>query len=86
MMKKKKTLKKNPSKPFSYSTEFSLDINLNNFEGKLCAARINAFKDIFIHKRDYSTGGHNGSLKKIYWPGHSLLSLYSRCGASSQCY
>ena len=37
-MMKKKTLKKNPSnrKPskISYSTEFSLDINLNNFVRK----------------------------------------------------
>ena len=39
MMKKKK-LKKNPSnrKPISYSTEFRLDINLNNFVRKLCPA------------------------------------------------
>jgi hypothetical protein len=43
MVLKKKTLKKNPSngKPISYSTDFRLDINLNNFEGKLCAAMIN---------------------------------------------
>ena len=35
---KKKTLKKNPSnrKSISYSTEFRLDINLNNFVRKLC--------------------------------------------------
>ena len=40
---KKKTLKKNPSnrKPISYSTEFRLDINLNNFVRKLCPAMIN---------------------------------------------
>ena len=33
---KKKTLKKNPSnrKPISYSTEFRLEINLNNFVRK----------------------------------------------------
>ena len=62
-------LKKNPSnrKPISYSTEFRLDINLNNFEGKLCAAMINAFQDIFgntlhIYTLDYSTVGHDGSL------------------------
>ena len=43
---KKKTLKKNPSnrKPISYSTEFRLDINLNNFVKKLCPAMINAFQ------------------------------------------
>ena len=48
MILKKKTLKKNPSnrKPISYSTEFRLDINLNNVVGKLCAAMINAFQDI----------------------------------------
>ena len=56
------TLKKNPSKqkPISYSTEFRLDNNLNKFVGM-----INAFQDIYIlsiYKRDYSTGGHNGSL------------------------
>ena len=36
MILKKKTLKKNPSnsKPISYSTEFMLDINLNNFVRK----------------------------------------------------
>ena len=36
---KKKTLKKNPSnrKQISYSTEFRLDINLNNFVRKLYA-------------------------------------------------
>jgi hypothetical protein len=35
-MMKKKTLKKNPSnrKQISYSTEFRLDINLNNFVRK----------------------------------------------------
>jgi hypothetical protein len=35
-MMKKKTLKKNSSnrKPISYSTEFRLDINLNNFVRK----------------------------------------------------
>ena len=40
---KKKTLKKNPSnrKPISYSTEFRMDINLNNFVRKLCPAMIN---------------------------------------------
>ena len=50
MMKKKK-LKKNPSnrKPISYSTEFRLDINLNNFERKLCPAMINAFQDTFCY-------------------------------------
>ena len=38
MILKKKTLKKNLSnrKPISYSTEFRLDINLNNVLGKLC--------------------------------------------------
>ena len=48
-MMKKKTLKKNPSnrKPISYSTEFRLDINLNNFVRKLCPAMINAFQDTF---------------------------------------
>ena len=42
---KKKTLKKNSSnrKPISYSTEFRLDITLNNFVGKLCPAMINVF-------------------------------------------
>ena len=37
---KKKALKKNFSnrKPISYSTEFRLDINLNNFVRKLCPA------------------------------------------------
>ena len=42
-MMKKKTLKNNPSnrKPISYSTEFRLDINLNNFVRKLCPAMIN---------------------------------------------
>ena len=40
MILKKKTLKRNPSNrtPISYSTEFKLDINLNNFEGKLCVS------------------------------------------------
>ena len=44
MILKKKRLKKNPSnrKPISYFTEFRLDINLNNFVRKLCAAMINA--------------------------------------------
>ena len=48
---KKKTLKKNPSnqKPISYSPEFRLDINLNNFVRKLCAAMINAFQDTFCY-------------------------------------
>ena len=48
-MMKKETLKKNPSnrKPISYSTEFRLDINLNNFVRKLCPAMINAFQDTF---------------------------------------
>ena len=68
MILKKKTLKKNPfnRKPISYSTKFRLDINLNNFVRKLCPAMINAFQDTFcytcIYKRDYSTGGYNGSL------------------------
>ena len=37
---KKKTLKKNSCyrKPISYSTEFRLDIKLNNFVRKLCPA------------------------------------------------
>ena len=41
--------KKNPSnrKPISYFTEFRLDINLNNFVRKLCAAMINEFQGIF---------------------------------------
>ena len=48
---KKKKIKKNPSnrKPISYSTEFRLDINLNNFIRKLCPAMINAFQDIFCY-------------------------------------
>ena len=47
MILKKKTQKKNPSnrKPISYSTEFRLDINLNNFVRKFCEAMINAFQD-----------------------------------------
>ena len=51
MIFKKKTLKKNPSnrKPISYSTDFRLDINLNNFEGKLCAAMINGDLKCYIH-------------------------------------
>ena len=50
-MMKKKTLKKNPSnrKPISYSTEFRLDINQNNFVRKLCTAMINAFQDTFCY-------------------------------------
>ena len=38
--------KKNPSnrKPISYSTEFRLDINLNNFVRKFYAAMMNAFQ------------------------------------------
>ena len=64
MILKKKTQKKNHSnrKPISYFTEFRLDINLNNFVRKLCAAMINVFQDIlcYIYKRDYSTGGNNG--------------------------
>ena len=50
MILKKKTMKKNPSnrKPISYSTEFRLDINLNDVVGKLCAAMMNAFQDIFL--------------------------------------
>ena len=53
MVLKKKTLKKNPSyrKPISYSTEFRLD---NNFVGKFCSARINAFQDIFCWGGDGS--------------------------------
>ena len=49
MFLKKKTLKKNPSnrKPIFYSTEFRLDINLNNFVRKFCPAMINAFQDTF---------------------------------------
>ena len=71
---KKKTLKKNSSnrKPISYSAEFRLDINLNNFVRKLCPAMVNVFqgtlfKETFCYtlhlfKQDYSTGGNNGSL------------------------
>ena len=46
-MMKKKTLKKNSSnrKPISYSTEFRLDINLNNFVRKLCPAMIYVFQE-----------------------------------------
>ena len=36
-------------KPISYSTEFRLDINLNNFVRKLCPAMINAFQDTFCY-------------------------------------
>ena len=78
MILKKKTLKKNLSnrKPISYSTEFRLDINLNNFVRKLCPAMINAFLLYIpcIYKRDYSTGRNNGSLiqKNIQLLGHSL--------------
>ena len=41
--------KKNPynRKPIAYSTEFRLDINLNNFVRKLWPAMINAFQDTF---------------------------------------
>ena len=51
MILKKKTLKKNPfnQKTISYYTEFRLDINLNNFVRKLCAAMINAFQDTFCY-------------------------------------
>ena len=54
-------------KPISYSTEFRLDINLNNFVRKLCPAMINVFQETFCYtlhlfKRDYSMGGNNGSL------------------------
>ena len=47
----KKTIQKNPSnpKPNSYFTEFRLNINLNNFVGKLCAAIINAFQDFLLY-------------------------------------
>ena len=42
--------KKNSSnrKPISYSTEFRLDINLNNFVRKLCPAMINVLYLAFI--------------------------------------
>ena len=45
------TLKKNSSnrKPISYSTEFRLDINLNNYVVKLCPAMIIAFQDTFCY-------------------------------------
>ena len=51
-MMKKKTLKKIPSnrKPISYSTEFRLDINLNNFVRKLCPAMINVLYLAFINE------------------------------------
>ena len=54
-------------KPISYSTEFRQDINLNTFVRKLCPAMINVFQETFCYtlhlfKRDYSTGGNNGSL------------------------
>ena len=44
---KKKTPKKNSSnrKPISCSTEFRLDINLNNFVRKLCPAMVNVFQE-----------------------------------------
>ena len=58
---KKKTLKKNPSnrKPISYSTEFRLDINLNNFVRKLCPATAD-----FINKVQGSVFTH--SMTTIY--------------------
>ena len=48
---KEENTKKNPSnrKPISYSTEFRLDINLNNFVRKLCPAMINTFQDSFCY-------------------------------------
>ena len=51
MILKKKTPKKNPSnrKLISYSTEFRLNINLNNFVRKTCEAMINAFQDTFCY-------------------------------------
>ena len=68
---KKKTLKKNPSnrKPISYSTEFRLDINLNNFVRKLCPAMINVFQETFsvipcMYERDYSMGGEGALIVK----------------------
>ena len=44
-------LKKNPSnrKPISYSTDFRLDINLNNFIEKLCTAMKNVLQDIYLY-------------------------------------
>ena len=47
---KKKTLKKKPSnrKPISYSTEFRLDINLNNFVRKLCPATGDFMKKVLL--------------------------------------
>ena len=58
MIWKKKTLKKNPSnrKLISYSTEFRLDINMNNFVRKLCPALINAFEDTFYYPCIYRGG------------------------------
>ena len=43
--------KKNPSNriPISYSTEFRLDINLNNFVRKLGPSMINVFQETFCY-------------------------------------
>ena len=50
-MMKKKTPKRNSSNrnPISYSTEFRLDINLNNFVRKLCPTMINVFQETFCY-------------------------------------
>ena len=46
-------------KPISYSTEFRLDMNLNNFVRNLCPAMVNVFQETFCYtlhlfKQDYS--------------------------------
>ena len=53
MILKKKQLKKNSScrKLISYSTEFRLDINLNNFVGQLCAASSDKCVSRYIYDR-----------------------------------
>ena len=77
MILEKKTLKKNPSnrKPIPYSTEFRLDINLNNFvrrggegrEGEL-KCYIHTDKQTYIH-----TDRHTDPPTKRVQEEHSLL-------------
>ena len=61
MIFKKKTVKKNlyKSEPISYSTEFRVNNNLNNFVGKLFAVKINAFQGVErrSYQRRFQMGG-----------------------------
>ena len=89
-MMKKKTQKNSSShrKPISYSTEFRLDINLNNFVRKLCPAMKNVNKGrggerrggelkCYIHTYIHSDRHTEPPTKRVL-EEHSLLKIGCR--------